>query len=165
MLNARNLFRIWAMGLGLGLAAATARAEVTIDFDDVASGTVVNTHYASQGVTLIGVGNGGPFDVITQEPCIPGSSAPNSISIFPDGFCPETFDNLGWFRVEFEVAQPRVSIVATQSGSGASYLKAFADGESFPFDQKFGESGPHPGFVGIVHVGRQPRQNSHCKMR
>ncbi len=138
MLNTRFLI----LAIVLCMCATTSAAEILIDFDDVVAGTVINSHYAPQGLTLIGVGNGGPFDVITQAPCIPGSSAPNSISIFPDGFCPETFDNLGWFRVEFAEPQPRVSIVATQSGDGASYLKAFTDGESFPFDQKFGQSGP-----------------------
>ncbi|BDI30704.1 hypothetical protein CCAX7_27550 [Capsulimonas corticalis] len=75
-----RILRTLALGTVLGAWAlgAAAHADITINFDDVYAGEVVNNTYsASKGVTFIG--EGGAFYTDVQAIDTTSSSAPNSL--------------------------------------------------------------------------------------
>jgi hypothetical protein len=119
------------MLLVLGLPRSVSAS--VLNFDELASGTVVNEHYAFMGVHLYAVGTGlGP--IIATTPAAPcagtAASPPNVLSYQSEGVCPDVHDELGWFVVDFDTPQNQVSITAIHQGpDAAAYLKAYgADG-------------------------------------
>jgi hypothetical protein len=132
--------RVLAILLALTAAPAARAGEVTIDFDDVSSATVVDDHYATLGITFTGVGDGGPFEVMAKASCGVTSSPPNAVTVSNAGDCPEIIDSLGLVRAEFTTPQPRVSVMVTHLSAGtATYLRAFEDDQFL--DWRFGRSG------------------------
>jgi hypothetical protein len=98
--------------LFIALCASESKA-LTINFDDVADGTVINTHYA--GVTLSNPLGG---DIYAQAVCCGAAiSAPNAVSIF-DGFALDLFFNAASGAVDatFATLQQTVSIDARAIG-------------------------------------------------
>ena len=72
----RSLFSAAAI-LSLGLVASAVHAQtVSLNFDDVLPGTVINNTYAAQGVTFAGVA---PFFTDVQAIDTVSASAPNSL--------------------------------------------------------------------------------------
>jgi hypothetical protein len=129
-----------AFALFLLLVAPAARAaEVTLGFDDVASGTVISEYYADQGATFTGLGNGGPFDAEAKLACVTSASPPNAIGTTNLGTCPEFSAVSGFVRVVFETPQPRVSVMVTHvDATTTTYVRVY-QGDQF-LDQRFGNS-------------------------
>src|SRR5882762_4835313 len=70
----------WIAGVAFGLLIASSVAEATqINFDDVADGTIINTHYA--GVTFTNPIGGNLYARATAS----APSAPNVASLFGSG--------------------------------------------------------------------------------
>lgn len=138
--------------LTLTTALPIASADIFLNFDEVVEGTVLSTRY--RGVTLRGIGEGGPFDVIADLPCGNPASPPHVLSFLDPSACPESNNINGWFEVSFELEQPWVSIDAIHRGGGSvAYLKAY-DGptESDFLDQKSSPSGSQ--WVGVAQTLR-----------
>jgi len=137
------------------IACHAASADVLLTFDEVAEGTILSSRY--RGVTLRGIGEGGPFDVIADAPCGSAASNPHVISFLDVSACPETYGIDGWFEAEFELEQPWVSIDVLALGSGSvGYLKVY-DGptEADFLDQRASSAGPQ--WVGVAQALRIDR--------
>jgi hypothetical protein len=134
----------------------SAAADVLLTFDGVVEGTIVSTLH--RGVTLRGIGEGGPFDVIAVSPCGNAASSPNVISFLDVASCPESNGLDGWFEAEFELDQPWVSIDILALGSGSvGYLKVYGGPTESDFlDQKASSAGP--AWVGVPQTLRIDRQ-------
>ena len=116
----------------MAVRPSTASALV-LNFDELVSGTPVNEQYEFMGVHLHAVGTGlGEIIATALADTCPGipASAPNVLSYQAEGSCPNVHDELGWFVVDFDTPQNRVSITAVHEGpDAAAYLKAYgADG-------------------------------------
>lgn len=149
-----------AVSIGLlMLPAAIASADILLNFDEVAEGTVLSTRY--RGVTLRGIGEGGPFDVIADQPCGNAASKPHVLSFLDPAGCPESNNIDGWFEASFAVEQPWVSVDVIHRGGGSSaYLKAY-DGpnESDLVDLKSSSAGSQ--WVGVpqtLRIDREPQE-------
>jgi hypothetical protein len=151
-------FRVGAFAVLLYLltAATHSSADILLNFDEVAEGTVLTDRY--RGVTLHGIGDGGPFDVIADSPCGNAASDPNVLSFLDVAGCPESSGIHGWFEVSFELEQAWVSIDAIHIGSGSvAYLKAYAGpDESDLLDLKTSASGG--ALVGVAQNLRIERE-------
>lgn len=90
----------------MALAQAQPAAAITINFDDVADGTVINSQYA--GVTFSNPLGGNVY--AQAVPAVGGISAPNAVSILNGDL--DYFFNATWGAVDatFTVAQSTVSI-------------------------------------------------------
>jgi len=113
------------MASGIGFQANAA----LINFDDVADGTVINTHYT--GVTFTKLLSGVDGGNVYARAISAAESAPNVVSIFDTGY-PGYDNRFGTIHAEFGAAQTSVSIdtflVLAPEGFGASgtgYLKAY----------------------------------------
>ena len=120
----------------------TAGADVYVHFDEVAAGTPLSAHYApTHGLSLIGLGDRGPFEVIADAPCNGNLSQPNVLSLRPLAECPELNDLEGFFELSFNSEQAFVSIRALHTIAGTvSYLAAYSGPDAGDFlDQVFGD--------------------------
>lgn len=128
--------------VALSLLCFVARGDILLTFDDAAENEVVSERY--RGVRLYGIGEGGPFDVTADLPCVvSAASVPHVISFRDPAGCPESNNIQGWFEAVFELEQPWVSIDIIHAGSGsASYLNAYAGPDEADFlDQKLANIG------------------------
>ena len=126
---------------------APARAG-EINFDEVPAGTVVNEHYAYMGVHISATGTG-LDSIIAAPPCETVISAPNVLSYQPLGECPAARDETGWFVVDFDQPQNRVSITVVHRGPDTTaYFKAFSS-DGF-FDIAWSEPGSDT--VGVPQI-------------
>jgi len=117
----------------LGAAIVSTSSARVLNFDELASGTVVNEQYAFMGVHLSTVGTGLSAVIATTLPDSCGGaapSAPNVLSYRAEGECPDVHDETGWFEVDFDTPQNQVSVTAVNQGpNSTAYLKAYgADG-------------------------------------
>ncbi len=91
----------------VGTLIATPATATTINFDDVATGTVINTHYA--GVTFSNPL--GPADIYaTSSPTV--ATSPNVVSVFQGGIIPAFDARYGAVEAVFATGQHQVSIDA-----------------------------------------------------
>lgn len=127
----------------IGVSSQNSQA-VTINFDDVASGTVINTQYAGLGVTF-GCFNG---TVSSSNECTgnvyanaaPSAlSSPNALSLVASPALPFIDERFGFFRANFSSLQSSVSIAAQAvnppeylgTTTNAPFLQAFDSGGNF----------------------------------
>jgi hypothetical protein len=150
------VLRNWFLFALVGPAAA----EVHLHFDELPAGSPVSAQYAPvYGVSFLGLGDGGPFEVITDTMCAGSLSAPHVLSLRALESCPEANDQTGFFEVSFPTDQAFVSVRTLLTVSGAvPYLKAYSGPqESDLLDQKFGDfellNAPQ-----TLRIDRQPSQ-------
>lgn len=118
----------------LGAWAGTASA-VSIGFDDVASGTNINTHYAAQGVTFSSVSSASlnAYAVTALNPSTADAGHGNVVSLFAGGPGPTFVANEGAVKASFSTLQQSVSIDARMveaieilgNNSRRAFLEAF----------------------------------------
>jgi hypothetical protein len=126
-----------------------------LDFNSVAIGTVIDTHYATDGVTfeaLSAAGVGHVFAANTgsvPDPNDPGGSASHTIDISPQG---GFNDSQGIIRATFKRPQLFVAIDVKPTVDLTEFEEA--DSGSIPFLKVFGvpPTFPHPGKPPLLHT-------------
>jgi hypothetical protein len=139
--------------------AGAATADVQLHFDEVGVGTSLANFYSSlYGITMIGLGDRGPFEVIADTPCRGVLSQPHVLSLNPVGDCPETNDSNGFFEISFATEQSFVSIRTLHDVPGTvSYLAAYSGPNPGDFlDQTFGDFA-QVGVPQLLRVSRKPQ--------
>ena len=103
--------------LWVGLSTQNSQA-ITFNFDDVGSGSIINTHYSGSGVVFecVSCANGGGPSVYAGSSAF-AASASNVVTVFSAGF-PNFRDTYGTVRASFLSPMTFVSIDARTGPSG-----------------------------------------------